>query len=129
MSENGRLPRLGSAGAPKAAAKTETIELTDRGVSIELRKPRVATIVEFQERTPDTPEGQDPDPRVIYDVTVWLIAQMLVDPDWSEEQLAPEVNEWTMSDWNHVQQQALELAGLGGEAQRAAQAEFQESKD
>jgi hypothetical protein len=125
MSDNGSLPRLGSAGAPKAKAFKKTIELEDRGVSIELRKPRVETIVEFQEKTPD--DEKDQNPRQVHEVTVWLISQMLVDPEWSEAQLAPEVAEWTVSDWNFVQQEALKLAGLDEEAQRQAQAEFQGS--
>jgi hypothetical protein len=127
MSENGRLPRLGSAEAPKAQPPHKTVELADRGVSIELRKPRVETIVEFQERSPDD-EGE-PKPREVHAGTVWLISQMLVDPEWSEEQLAPEVAEWTVSDWNHVQTEALALAGLGEEERASAQAEFQEAKD
>lgn len=126
MSDNGSLPRLGSAQAPAAKPHTEMVQLEDRGVSISLRKPRVETIVEFQEKTPD---DEDSNPRQVHEVTVWLISQMLVDPEWDVDKLAPEVAEWTVSDWNHVQREALALAGLGEEAEQAALSEFQGAKD
>jgi hypothetical protein len=126
MTDNGSLPRLGSAEAPKAQPKIETIELKDRGVSIVLRAPRVETIVEFQEKTPAAADGKEENPREVHNVTVWLISEMLVDPEWGEDELKPEVADWTVSDWNEVQTKALALAGMGEEKLRDAQQEFQE---
>lgn len=118
--QNGNgLPRLGSTGAPSAKpGKTVTVELEERGVSVVLQKPKVKTIRTLEKKY----SAEDADE---FEGSVALVAEMLLEPEMSEEELAAEVDDWDLEDWLHLQKEASELAGMGEEAREEARAEFQ----
>lgn len=120
-SGNNNLPRLGSPDAGKPSFKTETVAIPDRGATIVLRKPSVGMILDVQEEL----DSEDTSVRESYSATVSLVAEMLVEPKMSEDELRAEVDEWSFADWQILQGAALKLAGLREEDVRQARADFQ----
>jgi hypothetical protein len=119
------LPRLGSADAkpsPSLTRPTHVVDIPERGVSLVLQKPSVRTIIDLQEDIDLSTE----DVRKAYGSTVKLVALMLVDPEMPEDDLRAEVDEWSLGDWQILQREALDLAGIGEEAERQRRAEFPE---
>ena len=115
------LPRLGSGHT--VARKIKEVELTDAGASLLLSKPSVAAILEIQEKV----DFDKATMREMYVGTVGLIASMLVDPKLSEGELRGHTDELSFADWQHLQNEALELAGMGEQARQQAEADFRGS--
>lgn len=119
----GAFPRLGESHTAKQ--KTKEVTIPDLGATVLLRKPSVGTIIAIQPRVEEAGE----DTQKAFESSVALVAEMLVEPDWSEKQLREAVEDWAFSDWQALQTAAMELAGMSEEAQRKSREEFPDSKD
>lgn len=114
------LPRLGSAKANSHQPQTREVELPDRGVSLLLKRPTVETVLDLQDQISDEETAREG-----FRGGVALIARMLVEPAMSEEDFRKEAESWAYSDWELLQDVAMEFAGMRREVESAASAEFQ----
>lgn len=100
------------------------VELVDMGASVVLQKPTVAALIELQEAHKDlddsTLTGQ-------FHGAVALVAALLVEPDMGEEELRTQVEQMSPSDWDRLQDAAMQLSGMREEVEPAARADFPES--
>lgn len=114
-----RLPRL-EPGVKFTVKRTE-IELEDAGASVVLQKPSVRAVLDMQEQAGDM---ENATVKETYGSMVGLVAAMLVEPSINAEEFRQVADELTFSDWQHLQEKALELAGLGEETRRQADEAF-----
>lgn len=119
-SQNNGLPRLGSSEAGKPSVETKVVTIPDREVTVVLRKPSVGMIIDAQGSL--NPESTDV--REGYQSTIGLVAEMMVEPEMTVDELKAEVDEWSFSDWQVLQEAALELAGLREEDAEKAREKF-----
>lgn len=113
-----KLPRLGQVAF---TSRTQEVELGDAGASLLLKKPSVSAILDMQ----DTTDLDSGNMREMYGATVGLITRMLVEPELTEPELRDLTDQLSFADWQHLQEQALELAGLGEETRQRTAGEFQ----
>jgi len=118
---NGSKPRLPRLGQVKYTVKATEVELPDAGASLVLQKPTVRTILAMQAQV----DSENATAGEMFTSAITLVAGMLVEPELTEEELREQVDQMTFSDWQHLQDKAMELAGLGGETRRQTEAEFQ----
>jgi len=122
---NGSKPRLPRLGQIKFTVKATEVELPDAGASIVLQKPNVRTILAMQDQTDNENAGA----REMFTSAVTLIAGMLVEPELTEQELREQIDQLTFSDWQHLQDAAMELAGLGEETRRQTEEAFQNGRE
>lgn len=114
-----KLPRLGVSG--KSTGKTMEVELADAQASVLIKKPAARVLVELDKLTE---EGLDM--RQQYELSVELASRMIVEPEVDEERIRELINDLSVDDWMHLQEEMGQFSGLTERARRETESEFQE---